>query len=436
MVESAFCMSILLLFYRYLYFKMAYFEWSRVYLILSVVLSLIMPALPIPEIMLPSHEELQFIFRDAYLMQYVPSRTYISDSTLNMVLYFLFAAWILTVLVKSVIFIMGLVKISKLKTENYERSTEGFILHNNSKQTPSTFSFFKHIFLGSDFYKANSEDQQYIINHEKTHIRLMHSIDRLFFEIYRIFFVFNPLTKMLIISLKEVHEFSVDKNITDNKFNNSYALLLVKMASDNLLFPEASKFSQKESLKHRLYLIANPQPNYIRKRLFYTSLPVLVITIVALQFVFLSINAQINPAGGGVHPPIAEKDWNAKIPYFDMKNADRIFNLKSNQNVYVSHKQISYKTNGKSNIFASLAGRVSSVDSVNIQGLTEINIQIESSQGYSMIYEKLAETSITKGQEVEQGQIIGQTGDSALYPIFTFKLKKEGKYIDPEEILD
>ena len=435
--ESAVCMSLLLLFYRYLYFKIADFERSRFYLLISMMISLVLPMLPIPQSFIPVVEKAEFIYSNSAVIQFVKAPEGESIASKIHLSEILFIIWISGFIPYMFLFFRNILKIKKLGSKQNKFKSDNYNIISTNSDIPC-FSFFNNIFTGENFDQLKSEEQSKIIEHEKLHARMLHSVDRLIFELYRAVFWFNPLTKTILSSIKEVHEFSVDRKMTGNSFNEDYSRLLVSLASTNLLFPAANRFSDKNQLKHRIDLIANPESIKIRKRRFWASLPVLFISIFALWFAVTAVNAFAAKTENckNYAVPIKTKNYTAKLPFFKNKFPGEIVgNNKEANKMRISHQQTDYKTNSFAEILSVSAGIVQSIDTNNIQGLKEINITIKSTEKYVFIYAKLAEAKVKFNEKIEKGQIIGITGDSSLYPIFTFKAMKNGIFFNPEKII-
>lgn len=437
LIESAVAMTILLMFYRYLYFKMAYFEWSRFYLIFAVLISIIIPLLPVPEILKPAEKNWHFILNETRIQLPVIEESSKYKLFTDTVLISISGIWLIGFTSHAFTFAGNLKKINRLKKNSKAIPWGSFTRYKSSKPDMISFSFFKNIFTGKTFDKLPADAQKNILEHEKHHARRLHSADRIFFELCRLIFWFNPFTKTLLSSLKEVHEFSADKQVTGNRFNENYSRLLVKLASKSLMYPTTAAFAENKQLKHRLQLIADPEPDKIRKRRFAASLPVLLLAIFGLWFVAMNIKAiTVTSENGKLHPPILAKDYTAKIPFFEKQKISAIFKESqsvANPDEILNHPQIDYKTKSGAEIFAAGKGVIRQIDTTDFQGLHEISVHIKTQNNEEYIYEKLAELCATENKLVKKGQIIGFTGDSALYPIFTFKMKKNGIFTNPEK---
>lgn len=79
-----------------------------------------------------------------------------------------------------------------------------------SERIKSPFSFWRTIFLGLGY---TAEEREQIICHERSHIRRLHTLDRLVLEVLRILFWFNPFIWIAERWLMEVQEWQADEDV-------------------------------------------------------------------------------------------------------------------------------------------------------------------------------------------------------------------------------
>ena len=86
------------------------------------------------------------------------------------------------------------------------------------------FSFFHTIVIGKSNFSQN--EISLLLGHELVHVRRHHSYDVLFCELLKIFFWFNPFLWLYARDLKRVHEFQADEQMMSETDGTSYAELL------------------------------------------------------------------------------------------------------------------------------------------------------------------------------------------------------------------
>lgn len=440
--EISLFVSIMLLFYRYLYFKLAYFVWSRYFFYLVLLAGITIPFLPnMPEFLFLEQNKLHFIdlaYENEKLLFFVGSTENFSQSrsgfiNFNTVLNILFAIWLAGLLMHISGLVINFRKIYLLISSGEKTHEQDFILIKSDKIS-GAFSFFKWIFIGHDCLALSQNELQNIIKHEKIHAKQMHSVDNIVFELYRAFSWFNPVSKFVVANVKTNHEFIVDSNVTANLFKPDYSKLIVKLAASKSLFT-VSNFSLHE-IKNRIKILSSPESDKIRKNRFIMSLPVLFISIISILIFFVFINSIIIPDSNYKQKLIEPfQKSNSKIisPFFENVSISEIKNShKSNENLKVSHREITYKVKSYSPVLAVDNGVVTYADSIDNWGIVERNLKLALNNNLNCEYKKLYKLNVDEGDSVKQGDTIGITGDSRLYRSVSFKLFEDSIPVNPE----
>lgn len=97
---------------------------------------------------------------------------------------------------------------SLLRKHACRKIQDVYIIMTQVQGTP--FSFFKYIFWHSDI-DLRSEDGQRMLEHELTHVREWHSIDKLLIQILLVFGWINPMLWLIKKELEMIHEFIADQ---------------------------------------------------------------------------------------------------------------------------------------------------------------------------------------------------------------------------------
>lgn len=135
------------------------------------------------------------------------------------------------------------------------------------------FSFLKYIVI-SNAEEGRVDDN--ILLHEKSHIRLKHSIDKIVFEIFYIFFWFNPFAWLLKRELQSLQEFQADANVIQKGINmQQYQILLIRKSVSEKNFALANNFLQCD-LHKRIKMMKN-KTNSKRKWSYLLAIPAMVI---------------------------------------------------------------------------------------------------------------------------------------------------------------
>lgn len=130
--------------------------------------------------------------------------------------------------------------------------SDGFKDRSKIPGSEMAYSFFRHKFVHQDL-----PGSQTIHKHEDIHIRQLHTLDVLFFEVIALLNWFNPVVYLFKTAVKNNHEFLADEVAADYQGNReTYALLLLSAAFK--VSPHAltnSFFSKQSLIKKRIYML-------------------------------------------------------------------------------------------------------------------------------------------------------------------------------------
>lgn len=177
-----------------------------------------------------------------------------------------------------------------LKKHSCKNVDDIYLILTNAKGTP--FSFFKYIFW-NDAVDMNTHTGKQMMQHELTHVREHHSIDKIFIQVVMMFGWFNPFFWLLKKELHLIHEFIADNKTIKDGDAASLANMLLAAAypQQNFLLTNPFFFSP---IKRRLLMLTNTKNaklSYVRRVL---ALPLL--SVVVLLFAFRKKDADVNKA--------------------------------------------------------------------------------------------------------------------------------------------
>ena len=233
-VESLICSGLFLVLYRWMLAKKVSFRLCRVYLIVTMVLSVTIPMMDVPlypsEKMAGLTEWTVFSFDDfggvpADLEEAVTvnqnseaikgeASTQITGRSIDLKL-ILAILYTLVGVVSLALLAYNTARIYKLRSKSKLTYEEDYTLaeHEDIK-TP--FSFIRTIFMGFNY---EPQERRQILTHEASHVRHRHSYERLFMSVLRSIFWFNPFFWMAEKDLEEVQEWEADKDVLDEGWN-------------------------------------------------------------------------------------------------------------------------------------------------------------------------------------------------------------------------
>lgn len=225
-VEMLFCSGILLAFYRLVLVRRVSFRVCRLYLVVALLLSAVIPALEIP--VYPASVRNPDSVRSEWLQEAYPagpaavgeaageavSGTQPRPATPRYVfpLHLLPAAACAAVTLLSLgLLVVRLYRIRRLRRRSRLTPCDGYTLAENP-QVAAPFSFLRTVFLGAGY---EGERREMVLCHEAGHVRHLHSVECLIVEFVRSLFWFNPFVWIAQRWLKEVHEWEADREVLD-----------------------------------------------------------------------------------------------------------------------------------------------------------------------------------------------------------------------------
>jgi len=137
------------------------------------------------------------------------------------------------------------------------------------------FSFFRNIFIGESLDK---DVHKHIVAHEMVHITQRHSLDLIYFELFRILHWFNPLVYIYQQRISELHEFIADEKVPKAGRKHQYALLLSAVfETQHVSF--INQFFQSSLIKKRIVMLKKSRSSKIWKFKYLLLVPVIGIML-------------------------------------------------------------------------------------------------------------------------------------------------------------
>ncbi len=275
----------LAVFYGFYYIalrKETLFEANRIYLLCTLLLSLVLPFVNfsiIPEVIQPTMmSSIVFLESTAVSFSEELSTTALNNFHLS------------DVLLVGYVLVMGFMT-SKLliafkKIERINKTASTVIIKDTtcliSEEVKSPFSFFRTIYL-PQHYTYQEDELEEVIAHEKTHVEEYHSWDVLLIELVSIVLWIIPFIYLYKKALAEVHEYLADKAVLRISPWETYAQLLVNQQYRQLPNALAHQLIYSQ-LKNRLQMMTK-SPSTITARLKYLGiLPVALMTMMLVSF--------------------------------------------------------------------------------------------------------------------------------------------------------
>lgn len=289
------CSSIMMGYYWLVLRNKKFHQYNRFYLLAITIFSWMVPLIKI-RWQQPIEDDVSMY----YLLSVVATNNTEIESSLHSNWYNInWQSLLATVYIAiSVVFLVGMVgamyKIYRLlKLHSCKTVGDVFLILTRAKGTP--FSFFNYIFWNEAIdIKTNAGKQ--ILQHELTHVREKHSVDKILMQVVLIGGWFNPIFWLIRKELEMIHEFIADKKCIDNGNTAALAEMLLTAAYPQQKFLLTNPFFFSP-IKRRIAMLKNnnnPRFSYLRR---LVVLPLLAIVIVL--FAFRNADANSKPISVG-----------------------------------------------------------------------------------------------------------------------------------------
>ena len=268
MLISSGCLSIFYLAYRLIFKNEANFSQLRVYLLGSVVLSLLVPLNPLVvdlgyslsggarktiTVTQPTDpDNANQLSIDALLRLAEERNSAKITMDWQRIAVIVYAAVSLVLLLR-ILFQLGFLLIQYLKSEKVKRG-DFIILYN--RRFKSAFSFFRLIFVPAGF--SSEEDLDKILAHEKIHVKQYHSFDLVMMEVLAAIMWFNPFVWKLKNTMQLVHEYLADEGALKTGIDKlQYKELLINQIAEEGLISLSSSFNNSLIKKRMMMMTEN-----------------------------------------------------------------------------------------------------------------------------------------------------------------------------------
>ena len=268
-------------FYLLVLRKLTFFKINRFYLLATLLLSFIIPALQfevkreitvvetevpvnIPEIKPLTQAPVQLI--QPIMVKYQPEVKPKIDWMV--VMYYIYGCTAALLLLTCLWRLFGLLK----HTGSYTQNSNGLKLITKTEGFTNC-SFFNYVFINDAGLSAT--DLSVLLKHEQVHARQYHSIDKIILMVFKAVLWFNPVVYLYDKALEQAHEYEADEITSADFGNQAYANLLLKLAITKSDMPLIHNFV-KSPIKDRIKMLFYAKSNNMKKLIYLLALPVIV----------------------------------------------------------------------------------------------------------------------------------------------------------------
>ncbi len=265
---------VFLVFYIWFLRRETFYQWNRIYLITTGLISFILPLIKI-----------NWHTQDPVWIEQL-SPVIIGSQQLEHNIYqnvespyagLFFLIYIAGVIIFSLFFFYKLWHLYTLIKSNKTINKGDYTLVLLPKQK-EVFSFAHYIFVNESLYQNNDFN---IIAHEIVHLKEKHWLDLLFFEILKIWVWFNPLIWIYQKEISLLHEYIADQSVLKKQSLTDYfnQILQMQLQVKNMAF--VNQFYKPSQLKKRI-MMQKKAPSKHWKKIKYMAFGVILIGLATI----------------------------------------------------------------------------------------------------------------------------------------------------------
>lgn len=286
-LQSAICMAFFYALYWLFLKRDTFFRVNRLFLLLTLFASLLIPTLEIP---FEPEPENSYHVLDAVV---IASQQYLNSNMLEEVVVtatakknitwyqYLGIIYFFGVVLFSIRFVKNLVQLYFWTRNNKRIREDGIQLVVMNENYPP-FSFLNSVFVSTeDYQKPNFTS---ILAHERVHVDQLHTFDLLIIEVLTVLFWMNPVLWFYKSSIQEVHEYLADDYVVNEAVNpNEYKMQIVNQFAGGDLFRLANNFGQS-TLKKRISMLGRMKTPKIALIKLLLLIPIFMVLLSAFAF--------------------------------------------------------------------------------------------------------------------------------------------------------
>ncbi len=290
-MQSAICMAFFYALYWLFLKKDTFFRVNRIFLLLTILASILIPTLEIPfqpepenSIETPYHV-LDVVVKTTqeYLNGNMLEEVVVTASVKKAINWYQYVGFVyfLGIIIFSLRFFTNLFQLSRWSRKGKILTENGTRLVILTDDYPP-FSFLNTIFISQeDYQKPNFKS---IIEHEKVHVDQFHTFDLILIEILTVIFWLNPFVWFYKSSIQEVHEYLADDRVVNSAVNaHEYKMHIVNQFAGGDLFRLANNFGQS-TLKKRISMLGRIKSPKIALVKLLLLIPIFTVLFSAFAF--------------------------------------------------------------------------------------------------------------------------------------------------------
>ncbi|NVN94715.1 MAG: M56 family metallopeptidase [Bacteroidetes bacterium] len=268
LIKSTLLLSLLIIFYRLTFKNETYFVLNRIFLLVSIVSSVLFFPFLQTVYTIPINNISQ-----ATTLQEIALNPIVISAKENSVINWLLIIISIYVVVVAILFIRLLIQIMQIIRLYLKSASNRAISNHIYTDDHPSFSFFNLIFIN---LKCNLSDIEKIIAHEQVHVKQCHTIDILLVEVVCILHWFNPIVWWYRTSIREVHEYIADQSVINLGYEKQgYQSLLLSVATGVKLLTPENNFNSL--IKKRIIMMTKSKSQGISLAKYLLIIPMFIL---------------------------------------------------------------------------------------------------------------------------------------------------------------
>jgi len=270
LLESGLCLLVFFSLYQVFLKRETYYMLNRAFLLFSLAFSLVVPLL---KITLPGQSSAQMTNFQMEPLLVSATRGALATTKQIGISEVIGIIYLGIVLILAIRILLNFRRITRLYSKGRIIPAKKYTLILHSMNYPP-FSFFRKIFISENYYTGGELDD--IIEHEKAHVKQLHSVDLVMAEMLIILQWFNPMAWLFKNMVTENHEFLADEAVLNRGFSPEYYQLRILTQLFGIRsMPAVHNFNQSVTQK-RLKMMEKSKSAAVSRLKILLALPVAI----------------------------------------------------------------------------------------------------------------------------------------------------------------
>ncbi|HUX53433.1 MAG TPA: M56 family metallopeptidase [Williamwhitmania sp.] len=299
LIKSSLFMAAFWMVYALWLRNQTHFTISRIYLLLSFGLSIV---LPFVHILLPVDSSVNRGM--SYITQAIPMVTVYgsgSETHVGVVTILSYGYWLISLFLLALLIFQIAKVVVRLRREERLSTTIPDLIVVKGSHFDTPFSFFHFVHVPDNRYDENHLNT--VLHHETVHVQKHHSADVLLASIICSVWWVNPFSWLLLKSLREVHEFEADSISKEHGAGSAdYIRLMLETSMPGFAPALSTSFNKPLTLK-RLAMITKERSTQISALKYLLVIPAMLLLVFIFSTSSCSNNTAKEQPEGMIAPP-------------------------------------------------------------------------------------------------------------------------------------